>query len=171
MRTPELRESRDTRFAPRKRSKPRVSAFVSAKIDKIEGLRPDLVLAFSDLQADIVRELIQKGLTVLTFNQRSVAEILQMILTLANLVGCPEKGRALASELSSGLEEIRASARRFPRRPRVLFEEWHDPLISGIQWVEELIDLHLAAWRSCGSDPEGIRNQIHFVLAHVVGRG
>ena len=123
------------------RSKPRVSAFVSAKIDKIEELRPDLVLAFSDLQADIVRELIQKGLTVLTFNQRSVAEILQMILTLANLVGCPEKGRALASELSSGLEEIRASARRFPRRPRVLFEEWHDPLISGIQWVEELIEL------------------------------
>ncbi len=123
------------------RSKPRISAFTSAKIDKILELRPDLVLAFSDLQADIVRELIQKGLTVLAFNQRSVTEILQMILTLAGLVGAPQKGRALASELSNGLEEIRASARRFPRRPRVFFEEWNDPLISGIQWVEELIEL------------------------------
>ena len=123
------------------RSKPRVSAFVSAKIDKILELRPDLVLAFSDLQADIVRELIQKGLTVLAFNQRSVAEILQMILTLAGLVGVTQKGRALASELSDGLEEIRASAQRFPRRPKVFFEEWNDPLISGIQWVEELIEL------------------------------
>ena len=123
------------------RSKPRVSAFVSAKIDKILELRPDLVLAFSDLQADIARELIQKGLTVLAFNQRSVSEILEMILALAGLVGCPEKGIALASELSDGLEEIRVSARRFPRRPRVFFEEWNDPLISGIQWVEELIEL------------------------------
>lgn len=123
------------------RSKPRVSAFVSAKIDKILELRPDLVLAFSDLQAEIARELIQKGLTVLAFNQRSVAEILQMILTLAGLVGTPQKGKALASALTSGLEEIRGSARRFPRRPRVFFEEWNEPLISGIQWVEELIEL------------------------------
>ena len=123
------------------RSKPRVSAFTSAKIDKILELRPDLVLAFSDLQADIVRELIQKGLTVLAFNQRSVTEILQMILTLAGLVGTPQKGKALASELSNGMEEIRASAQRFPRRPKVFFEEWNDPLISGIQWVEELIEL------------------------------
>ena len=123
------------------RSKPRVSAFVSAKIDKILELQPDLVLAFSDLQADIVRELIQKGLTVLAFNQRSVSEILEMILALAGLVGCPEKGKALASVLSGGLEEIRASANRFPRRPRVFFEEWNDPLISGIRWVEELIEL------------------------------
>ena len=123
------------------RSKPRVSAFTSAKIDKILELRPDLVLAFSDLQADIARELIQKGLTVLTFNQRSVSEILEMILALAGLVGCPEKGIALVSVLSGGLEEIRASANRFPRRPRVFFEEWNEPLISGIQWVEELIEL------------------------------
>ena len=123
------------------RSKPRVSAFTSAKIDKILELRPDLVLAFSDLQAEIARELIQKGLAVLTFNQRSVTEILQMILTLAGLVGTPQKGKALASALTSGLEEIRGSARRFPRRPRVFFEEWNDPLISGIQWAEELIEL------------------------------
>ena len=80
-------------------------------------------------------------MTVVAFNQRSVAEILQIILTLAGLVGAPQKGRVLAAELSSGLEEIRASARRFPRRPKVFFEEWNDPLISGIQWVEELIEL------------------------------
>lgn len=123
------------------RSKPKVSAFTSARLDRIEQLRPDLVLAFSDLQADIAAELIRRGLTVLTFNQRSVKEILQVIRTLADLVGVPHKGRALVSELSSGLEAIEASARRFPHRPRVFFEEWRDPLISGIQWVEELVEL------------------------------
>ena len=123
------------------RSKPRVSAFTSARLDRIEQLRPDLVLAFSDLQADIAAELIRRGLTVLAFNQRSVGEILQVIRTLADLVGAAEKGRALVSELASGLEAIEASARRFPRRPRVFFEEWKDPLISGIQWVEELVEL------------------------------
>ena len=123
------------------RSKPKVSAFTSARLDRIEQLRPDLVLAFSDLQADIAAELIRRGLTVLTFNQRSVNEILQVIRTLADLVGVPQKGRALVSELSSGLEAIEVSARRFPRRPRVFFEEWKDPLISGIRWVEELVEL------------------------------
>ena len=123
------------------RSKPRVSAFTSARLDRIEQLRPDLVLAFSDLQADIAAELIRRGLTVLAFNQRSVGEILQVIRTLADLVGASEKGRALVSELARGLEAIEASARRFPRRPRVFFEEWKDPLISGIQWVEELVEL------------------------------
>ena len=123
------------------RSKPRVSAFTSARLDRIEELNPDLVLAFSDLQADIAAELIRRGLTVLAFNQRSVGEILQTIRTLADLVGAAEKGRALVSELSRGLEAIEASARRIPRRPRVFFEEWKDPLISGIQWVEELVEL------------------------------
>ena len=123
------------------RSKPRVSAFTSARLDRIEQLSPDLVLAFSDLQADIAAELIRRGLTVLAFNQRSVGEILQVIRTLADLVGASEKGRTLVSELESGLEAIEASARRFPRRPRVFFEEWKDPLISGIQWVEELVEL------------------------------
>ena len=126
---------------PEARSKPRVSAFISARLDRIEQLRPDLVLAFSDLQADIAAELIRRGLTVLTFNQRSVKEILQVIRTLADLVGVPQKGRALVSELSSGLEAIEASARRFPRRPRIFFEEWKEPLISGIRWVEELVEL------------------------------
>lgn len=123
------------------RSKPKVSAFTSARLDRIEQLNPDLVLAFSDLQADIASELIRRGLTVLTFNQRSVNEILQVIQTLANLVGVSQKGSVLVSELSSGLEEIEKSARRFPHRPRVFFEEWKDPLISGIQWVEELVEL------------------------------
>ena len=126
---------------PEARAKPKVSAFISARLDRIEKLRPDLVLAFSDLQADIAAELIRRGLTVLTFNQRSLEEILQAIRMLADVVGVPQKGQALVSELASGLEAVETSARRFPRRPRVFFEEWKDPLISGIQWVEELVEL------------------------------
>lgn len=126
---------------PEARAKPKVSAFISARLDRIEKLRPDLVLAFSDLQADIAAELIRRGLTVLTFNQRSLEEILQAIRMLADVVGVSQKGQALVSELVSGLEAVETSARRFPRRPRVFFEEWKDPLISGIQWVEELVEL------------------------------
>ncbi len=126
---------------PEARAKPKVSAFTSARLDRIEKLRPDLVLAFSDLQADIAAELIRRGLTVLTFNQRSLEEILQAIRMLADVVGVSQKGQALVSELVSGLEAVETSARRFPRRPRVFFEEWKDPLISGIQWVEELVEL------------------------------
>jgi len=131
---------------PEARQKPKVSAFINAKFDKILALKPDLVLAFSDLQADIVAELMRRGITVLAFNQRSVEEILGMIRMLANVVGAPEKGRLLAAEMESGLNAIRASAARFTSRPRVLFEEWNDPLISGIRWVEELIEI-------AGGDP------------------
>ena len=131
---------------PAARLKPKVSAFINAKIPKILSLQPDLVLAFSDLQADIVRELVREGLNVFTFNQRSVDGILQMIETLGRLVGAPEKGRALLENLQRGLQAIRISAARFPRRPRVLFEEWKDPLISGIRWVEELVEI-------AGGDP------------------
>lgn len=123
------------------RQKPKVSAFISAKYDKILALSPDLVLAFSDLQADIAAELIRRGCNVFTFNQRSVKQILEMISTIGRLLGCAERAEALINELQSGLEQIRASAARFQRRPRVLFEEWYDPLISGIQWVEELIEI------------------------------
>jgi iron complex transport system substrate-binding protein len=126
---------------PEARSKPKVSAFINAKFDKILALEPDLVLTFSDLQADIAAELIRRGVTVLAFNQRSVAEILDMIQTLASVVGAAEKGRKLVVEMESGLEAIRNSASRFPIRPRVLFEEWNEPLISGIRWVEELIEI------------------------------
>jgi iron complex transport system substrate-binding protein len=126
---------------PEARLKPRISAFISAKFDKIEALQPDLVLAFSDLQADLVAELIKRGITVVTFNQRSVAEILQMIRMLGGLVGCQDAAEDLAGRLSADLDRIRESAARFPRRLRTFFEEWDEPLISGIRWVEELVDL------------------------------
>ena len=127
---------------PRARlEKPRVSAFLSAKTDRILELKPDLVLGFSDLQADIARDLAKAGLNIVIFNQRSVDEILSMILTLAAMVGAAEKGHALVRSLGSGLEEIRVAASRFPGRPRVYFEEWDEPMISGIRWVSELVDI------------------------------
>ena len=126
---------------PEARLKPKVSAFTSAKFDKILALRPDLVLAFSDLQADIVRELTVRGLNLVVFNQRSIPEILQMMLTLSRIVGVPDKGSTLVESLRAGLLQIADAASRFAHRPRVLFEEWHEPLISGIQWVEELIEI------------------------------
>jgi len=97
------------------------------------------VLGFSDLQADIARDLAKAGLNVVLFNQRSVDEILSMVLVLASMVGAAERGAALARELESGLEEIRRSAARLPRRPRVYFEEWDEPQISAIRWVSELV--------------------------------
>jgi iron complex transport system substrate-binding protein len=124
-----------------RREKPKVSAFTSAKIDKIVGLRPDLVLGFSDLQADIAAELVRAGIEVHVFNHRSVDEILRMIATLGGMVGCAGKAEALVTQLESGLEEIRSSAARFARRPRVYFEEWDQPQISGIRWVSELIGI------------------------------
>jgi iron complex transport system substrate-binding protein len=125
---------------PEAREKPRVSAFITARFDKILALEPDLVLAFSDLQADIAAELIRRGCAVVTFNQRSIAEILQMIRMLGGLVGLSDRAEALAVRLEDGLTTIRDSAARFTRRPRVFFEEWDDPLISGIRWVDELIE-------------------------------
>ena len=124
---------------PEARLKPKVSAFINAKFDKIESLNPDLVLAFSDLQADLVAELVRRGMNVVVFNQRSVAEILQMIAMLGGLVGCQPEAEALADRLEADLNRIRESASRFPERPRVFFEEWDEPLISGIRWVEELV--------------------------------
>jgi iron complex transport system substrate-binding protein len=131
---------------PEAREKPRISAFISAKFDKIEALRPDLVLAFSDLQADLAAELVKRGIAVVTFNQRSVPEILQMIRMLGGLVGCQSAAEQLADRLAADLDRIRESARRFPRRMRVFFEEWDEPLISGIRWVEELVEI-------AGGDP------------------
>src|SRR2546421_11748814 len=106
---------------PEARSKPKVSAFINAKFDKIQELRPDLVLAFSDLQADLTAELIRRGLTVVTFNQRSIADILQMIRMLGGLVGCQREAEALADRLEAGLDEIRASRSSSVTRPRVFF--------------------------------------------------
>jgi len=128
------------------RRKPRISAFTSAKFDKIVALQPDLVLAFSDLQADLAAELTRRGIAVVTFNQRSVAEILQMIRMLGGLVGCQPEAERLADSLEAGLEEIRGAAAKLPKRPRAFFEEWNNPLISGIRWVEELVTI-------AGADP------------------
>ena len=131
---------------PEARQKPRVSAFINAKFDKIEALRPDLILAFSDLQADIAAELARRGFNVVLFNQRSVAEILRMIRMLGGLIGRSDRAEALASKLEADLASIREQASAFAQRPRIYFEEWDDPLISGIQWVEELVEI-------AGGDP------------------
>jgi iron complex transport system substrate-binding protein len=126
---------------PEARQKPKVSAFINARFDKIEDLKPDLVLAFSDLQADLSAELVRRGIAVMTFNQRTIEEILQMIRVLGGLVGCQPAAEALADRLASGLAEIRLAATRLTERPRVFFEEWDTPLISGIRWVEELVEI------------------------------
>ncbi len=124
-----------------RKTKPVVSQFIKADIEKIVELRPDLVFGFSDLQADICAELIRRGIEVHCYNQRTVAEILGMIRQLGALVGVAEKAEALAREIEVDLDEIEAAGRRFPRRPRVYFEEWHDPLIAGAGWVTELVEL------------------------------
>ena len=124
-----------------RREKPIVSAFTSADLPKIAALRPDLVLAFSDLQAEIVRDLIKAGFNVLTFNQRSVQEILSMIAQLGALVGRVDAATALIEELTLNLARAEDSARELPVRPRVYFEEWPDPLIAGIRWVSELVEI------------------------------
>ena len=124
---------------PEARLKPKVSAFINAKFDKIQDLKPDLVLAFSDLQADLCAELVRRGLNVVVFNQRSVADILRMIAMLGGLIGCQREAEALADRLGSDLDLLNDAAARFPARLRVFFEEWDEPLISGIQWVEELV--------------------------------
>jgi iron complex transport system substrate-binding protein len=125
---------------PEARLKPKISAFINARFDKIAALKPDLVLAFSDLQADLSAELVRRGMAVVTFNQRSVAEILQMIRMLGGLVGCQSRAERLADGFERDLACIRESAARFPTRLRTFFEEWDEPLISGIRWVEELVE-------------------------------
>ncbi len=122
-----------------RKEKPRVSAFISADVPKILALKPDLVLTFSDLQADIVASLIREGIAVHAFNQRTIAGILDMIRLLGAMVGTPCKGESLAAQLEARLDATRRDAATLPRRPRVYFEEWNEPMISGIGWVSELI--------------------------------
>jgi iron complex transport system substrate-binding protein len=150
-----------SRRPPEVRSKPRVSGFNSANIDAIFDLKPDLILTFSDVQADITRQLALRGATVLNFNQRTVREILDMVTTLARLVGKQSEGQVLVEGFLRGLADIEGSAKTFPHRPRVFFEEWKEPLISGIAWVEELIeiaggDLIFPELRSCGKSKDRV---------------
>jgi iron complex transport system substrate-binding protein len=131
---------------PEARSKPKVSAFTTASIDKICALEPEIVLGFSDLQANIMNDLVRRGVPVLVFNQRSVSEIFQMILMLGGLIGRPDKAEKLVEALRSGVDAVRQKASELSRRPKVFFEEWMDPIISGIRWVDELIEI-------AGGDP------------------
>ena len=121
--------------------KPRVSAFTSAKIDKILALQPDCVFGFSDMQADIAAALIRAGVQVTIFNQRSVAEIFSMMAQVAAMVGQSERGLALIAGFQAQLAEIADAAAQLPRRPAVFFEEWDEPHISAIRWVSELLGM------------------------------
>ena len=124
-----------------RRDKPRVSAFTSANIPKILELKPDLVFTFSDLQADIVAELLRNGVHVHAFNHRTVEGIFDMIRMVGAIVGVPAKAEALATELQTGLDRVRAEGQKLKQHPKVFFEEWDEPLISGISWVSELVEI------------------------------
>lgn len=119
--------------------KPTVSTFTTARPEDIVALAPDLVLAFSDLQAEIATDLVRRGLEIHVFNQRSIAGILRMIRVLGGMIGCGEKAARLAGRLEEGLHEVESKARALTARPKVYFEEWDQPMISGIGWVSELI--------------------------------
>lgn len=124
-----------------RRQKPKVSAFTSARIDKILALEPDLVLGFSDLQADIAADLVRHGIAVHVFNHRSVDGILGMIRTLGALVGVQDRAEAYADALEARVATVRRQSNAMQQRPKVYFEEWDDPQISGIRWVSELIGI------------------------------
>lgn len=124
-----------------RKEKPKVSTFLDAKFDEILDLEPDLVIGFSDIQADIAQELIKRGVTVWINNHRSVEDTLKMIVQLGALVGRDREARAWVAGVEAEIKRIQAVVDDWPIRPRVYFEEWFDPLITGIQWVSELIEL------------------------------
>ena len=130
-----------------RKEKPKVAAFSTAKIDKILALEPDLVVGFSDLQADIAADLIRAGVDVRIFNQRSVTEILNIIVQLGAMVGAHARATALAGELQAEINRLRALSDAETRHPFVYFEEWDEPIITGIRWVSELIEI--AGGRDC----------------------
>jgi iron complex transport system substrate-binding protein len=129
------------RPARARREKPRVSAFINAKIDRILELKPDFVIGFSDIQADIAQALIKRGVEVWISNHRSVDGILGYVRRLGALVGAAEQAERYALELEAHIERVRQAASLLPRRPRVYFEEWDEPLITGIRWVSELVGI------------------------------
>lgn len=125
---------------PEARHKEKVAAFTSVRRDKIRELQPDLILGFSDLQKDILRDLVGEGFNVFVTNQRSLAEIGEVILAIGRLLGLEQKALEIRARFFAELDELAAQNRRFRFRPRVYFEEWDDPLIAGIRWVSELIE-------------------------------
>lgn len=130
-----------TRPAIARKEKPKVAAFTSAKIDKILELKPDLVIGFSNLQADIAASLIRAGVEVHIFNQRSIEQVLNMIAAVGALVGASDKADRLIAELENTMNQARKSASLLPAKPKVYFEEWNDPLIGSIRWASELIEM------------------------------
>ena len=130
-----------TRPARARAEKPKISGFSSSRVERILAVEPDLVIGFSDMQADICKELVGAGIEVHLFNQRDIAGILRMVRTLAALVNKQPEGERLADELLQVVDSIRGQARQWATRPKVYFEEWNDPLISGIGWVSEMIGI------------------------------
>lgn len=130
-----------TRPVIARKEKPKVAAFTTAKIDKILELKPDLVLGFSNLQADIAAKLIKAGIEVHVFNQRAIADILRMIITTGRLVGATEKAEHIVKALQTQIAKVRKTASGLPRKPKVYFEEWNDPMMCSIRWAAELIEI------------------------------
>jgi iron complex transport system substrate-binding protein len=126
---------------PEAREKPKVGGFTTFRVDKILALQPDLVLAFSDLQADVVRDLVRAGIPVLALNQRSLADVFRAILLIGGVLGCDAGARALIADMQDEIRQIREFSSVWPDRPRVYFEEWDDPPIAGIRWVSELVEI------------------------------
>ncbi|ABE48385.1 cobalamin-binding protein [Methylobacillus flagellatus] len=139
-----------TRPAIARQEKPKISGFSTAKIEKILAVKPDLVLAFSNLQADIAADLVRAGVEVHVFNQRSVQGILDMVATLGALTHATDRAEALIAGLRQRMQQVAETASYLPTAPKVYFEEWNDPLISGVQWVAELIEM--AGGRDCFAD-------------------
>lgn len=163
--------------------KPKISGFSSSKIERILAVQPDLAIGFSNLQADICRDLAKAGVEVHLFNQRSMAGILQMVRTLAAMVGRPEAGEALVAQLQGCIDAARERAASWPRKPRIYFEEWNDPLMCGIGWVSEAIALaggedvfadlavrHDAGGRIIADPGEVIRRAPDIILASWCGK-
>jgi iron complex transport system substrate-binding protein len=129
------------RRPPEARELPKVGGFTTFRLDRILDLAPDLVLAFSDLQAEVVRDLVQAGVPVLALNQRSLAEIFQAILVIGGALGCESAARGVVGDLQDEIRQVREFSSVWPDRPRVYFEEWDEPPIAGIRWVSELIEI------------------------------
>jgi iron complex transport system substrate-binding protein len=151
------------RPARARKEKPRVAAFTSARIDQIVALQPDLVLGFSDLQADIAADLVRAGIEIHIFNQRSVAQIIDAMRMLGAMVGAQSRCESLIESIERDLAAIRAAATGLSFRPRVYFEEWDEPLICGIEWVSELIDI--AGGVDCFADLAGMAHAQQRIIA------